>query len=739
MTLYSEPDNNPANNKNIDSILEETTNEVDKAAIETSNETAKDILRTLQWLHSDSKCFEIRILSNFGNRAGWFNDPSNAAKHIQQFIDEVYVRGNTFDGIYVTLNEPTVELMAKFNSRLERAKEGDATKDKDIVLTRHILIDLDPKRPVSGIPSTDNERELSKKKAEEVYKYLSGFNLIHPLVGMSGNGWHLVYKIIPTETSVAHPKIEKLLKLLSVKFSNETITVDAKNANPSRISKVYGPLHKKGHGNEDRQCRRSYIQHLPEPYKNSLESIQTVIDDLESGLPPETVKAVGLIKDGKFIGKNLNIDEILTKKGIDYTRNGKRYHLYQCVSNKDHGKTNDVSIFVNDDGSAVYHCHHNGCTNVTSEEIRKALDIPDPEEMTIAAVTQETDLDTSKSVDPAKLMPMKLIAHTRYANNGQALVQGLLYKGQATLLYAPDKIGKTEFVYRLLREAEHGGYCGVRVNKFRSAFISEENEEFYYNRNEDHGIDENNFYIDAHPLRNAADSKQCEALLSAIRQQCIDNNVSTIIFDTLAGCFYIKDENDTNQMKLFIYLIKSYFKDFAILLIHHNTKGKDTERGSGVIGGAVEIKATLRRLDEEGNVELVTKGKHGEMKLKYQFKNETGYQYSGINHVGLNMSKYQELKNLIGAGGKTITQMINADTSGFTRRTLHYELKLAMNEGRVIADKGETDKEARYSLAPDQPTQWIEPISSDISCNEKQGSDTVIWTKNELNDFGENE
>ena len=83
-------------------------------------------------------------------------------------------------GIYFTINPCIPELLAKINNRLAVAMKGEATGDTNIVRRRWILIDLDPKRPVSDISSTDAEHELALERAEGIAAFLRGAGLARP-------------------------------------------------------------------------------------------------------------------------------------------------------------------------------------------------------------------------------------------------------------------------------------------------------------------------------------------------------------------------------------------------------------------------------------------------------------------------------------------------------------------------------------------------------------------------------
>ena len=73
------------------------------------------------------------------------------------------------------------------------------TSDGDIKGYRWMLVDLDPVRR-TGISSTKEELIRSHDMAEAVVKYLRELGFSAPIMALSGNGIHLLYKIALTNT-----------------------------------------------------------------------------------------------------------------------------------------------------------------------------------------------------------------------------------------------------------------------------------------------------------------------------------------------------------------------------------------------------------------------------------------------------------------------------------------------------------------------------------------------------------
>ena len=82
-----------------------------------------------------------------------------------------------------------------------------------------------------------------------------------PIMAISGNGYHLLYRIdLPTNDDGL---IERVLLALCERYSDDSVTVDRAVHNPSRITKVIGTLARKGDDTPDRPHRRSELLEIP--------------------------------------------------------------------------------------------------------------------------------------------------------------------------------------------------------------------------------------------------------------------------------------------------------------------------------------------------------------------------------------------------------------------------------------------------------------------------------------------
>ena len=69
-----------------------------------------------------------------------------------------------------------------------------------------LFIDFDPERR-TGVSSNDAELALAEEKAHEVSDYLTSMEFFAPIVAMSGNGYHLMYRLDNLENNEENVKL----------------------------------------------------------------------------------------------------------------------------------------------------------------------------------------------------------------------------------------------------------------------------------------------------------------------------------------------------------------------------------------------------------------------------------------------------------------------------------------------------------------------------------------------------
>jgi P4 family phage/plasmid primase-like protien len=243
-----------------------------------------DLETTWKLFYTLGACVEVRALGiSGGNKrwkgwaggvvAGYFDD-------MESFIDCVESLNDygKAEAIYITLNPLNPDLLARANNRLVGIGKNDPTaKDEDVLQRRWLLVDIDPVRP-TGISSNDDELAYALSVAEKIKatQMLAGWTM--PVMAMSGNGIHLLWRVDMPNNEQYRNVVSATLKAISEKFSDERANVDIAVFNAARITKLYGTHARKGDETATRKHRQSKFLELPEP----IQSIDlSLFDDVE--------------------------------------------------------------------------------------------------------------------------------------------------------------------------------------------------------------------------------------------------------------------------------------------------------------------------------------------------------------------------------------------------------------------------------------------------------------------------
>lgn len=137
--------------------------------------------------------------------------------------------------------------------------EGAAAKDSDIACRKLLLLDFD-RVEKKAEPATDEEVAAAGLLADAVMTHLGQLGWPKPIRVMSGNGYHLYYRLHDTpNTPEAKSLIQQLLLKLAAKFDNEIVKIDTVVYNASRITKVVGTIARKGLESEGRPYRMARV------------------------------------------------------------------------------------------------------------------------------------------------------------------------------------------------------------------------------------------------------------------------------------------------------------------------------------------------------------------------------------------------------------------------------------------------------------------------------------------------
>jgi len=343
------------------------------------------------------KCRERRNSSYTSTVSGYFTSDAidQAAAAIIE-LDE----SNLAPGIYVTLNPVRPDLLARAANRL-RTRAAETTADCDIAHRRWLLIDVDPVRP-SGVSATDTELANARERAEAVRDFLTALGWPAPVIAMSGNGYHLLFRIdLPADDSGL---IQRVLDALASRFDDDIVSVDRSVFNPARIVKVIGTVARKGDdlrdcpgaGVEDRPHRRSHLVDVPATIATVGEGQLEAVAAAASPRDATGANPVADVANERFPSTPSGVRAWLEARGVAVKSerpNGSKTMLLleRCPVNPDIVSTggSDIAVLVGDDGQLAYCNKHNRGQDYTWHDLRRAVD---PEYAARPAIDPQVDL-----------------------------------------------------------------------------------------------------------------------------------------------------------------------------------------------------------------------------------------------------------------------------------------------------------------------------------------------------------
>ncbi len=109
----------------------------------------------------------------------------------------------------------------------------------------------------SGISSTDQEHSGAIERAVQIRDALRETGWPDPILGDSGNGAHLLYRVdLPSNDNEL---VKRCLQSLARRFDDDRVKIDQKVFNPSRIWKLYGTVSRKGDSVAERPHRLARV------------------------------------------------------------------------------------------------------------------------------------------------------------------------------------------------------------------------------------------------------------------------------------------------------------------------------------------------------------------------------------------------------------------------------------------------------------------------------------------------
>lgn len=412
--------------------------------------------KAIQILKNPGELFEVRIISNSKKApiSGYFTDADTLLKA----FTKVDLRGRN---VYITLNELNDVLYSR--EQHDRFVQGAvSTNDTDVLRYRWFFIDLDPER-ISGVSSTDEQLRKARLMMAAVEEYLTGIGFSEPVKALSGNGYHLLYKVDFPNTEENEQVVVRCLQVLADIFDNDDVKIDTVNSNPSRICKLHGTLAQKGANTQIRPHRMSEIISEVKEYQATDLSI---LKKLAAELPDQSTPTFA--KQPYEPKHEFNLLEFMDKHGLTYSSttsgagNSTIYLLDKCPFDPSH-TNGDAKIFHYGNGAIAFKCHHRHCRDYRWQDVRKMFE-PDaydhPAEDAFERIAEgyqqhkaikKANAETRTSIVKNRKVSEEIteddlnmpVLSDFEAKVKEWLIPGYIPKGCVTLLCSDGGIGKT--------------------------------------------------------------------------------------------------------------------------------------------------------------------------------------------------------------------------------------------------------------------------------------------------------
>lgn len=322
-----------------------------------------EVRKAISILQKPDSVFEVRVIGTAKKDilSGYFKDADTLLKA----FDTIDLRQRN---VYITLGELREECFSRAQSE-KFLKSPQTSSDTEVVRYRWLFVDLDPVR-TAGVSSNDAELMEAVETAGKVLSYLRDLGLEDPVQALSGNGFHLLYRIDVVNDAAGRDLVERCLKALAEKFDTDKVKIDTTNSNPSRICKLHGTLAQKGRSTNNRPHRMSQIVNVPEELKISgIDALQNLAGKAPVPIPATPRRATA--------PESFDLLQFMSRHGMTYTESSnnraKIYSLDECPFDPSH-KDGDAKIFLYSDGAIAFKCHHNSCSQYKWQDVRRKFE-----------------------------------------------------------------------------------------------------------------------------------------------------------------------------------------------------------------------------------------------------------------------------------------------------------------------------------------------------------------------------
>jgi len=534
---------------------------------------------------------EIRIIGANYTASGYFKDADTLIKELHTYD------GRTDVNFYMVMNQIEPACYSRRQMNCIVAKPKETTSDKDIIARRWLMLDFDCDRP-SGVSSNKEELDAAKKKAWAVYQHLASIGFSKPVIAISGNGYHLMYRIDMPNNEDAKTLVQDCLNALDMLFTDEKVKIDTAVYNSSRITKLYGTYARKGQSTEDRPHRLSRIIEIPEEIKTT--PVEVMLK-LASIIPVPEEKP-----QYKGYSEEFDLETWISKHGLPVSKKldyqgGTKWIIRPCPFNNDH---DEAAIIKRSNGAIQFHCFHSSCSQYDWKYLRRKYE-PDFYTSDMIKAKNRDNLVSIKT--GIYELDRKLIG----LNKGEvSVVSGVNGSGKSSVLsqVSLDVINQGYKVAMFSGEHGESEVLGwLQLQAAGKLYNKPTQYENYYYVPDDIKPLINNWLQDRMYVYNNRKGNEIEKILSKIGECISKNKVDLLILDNLMAMNLDAMSGDKyEKQSKFSKRIDSFAKqaDVHVVLVAHPRKSigfirKDDISGTADITNMVDNVFIVHRVNND--------------------------------------------------------------------------------------------------------------------------------------------
>jgi hypothetical protein len=317
--------------------------------------------RALEVLFRPEDVIELRALRKRGKYkdaiAGYYD-----GVHRADLIEEAVRLNESGFQAYTIFNALDPQLLGRCANRMEPGLQ--ATADANILRRRWLLIDADPRRP-EGVSATAEQLQAARAVAQRIRAFLRERGWPDPVIALSGNGIHLLFRIDLPNDEASAALVKGCLEVLAEVFDDDDVKIDRVVGNASRITKLYGTVASKGDHLPATPWRLSRLGKVPDPIGIvSVEQLQALVAEAGTWGYEESNSHdrdyTGEVWTPERMQALLDSREIEAADPEAY-EGGLRWKVTQCPFNPEH--VNSAAVILTVAGKPIYKCQHNSCEN----------------------------------------------------------------------------------------------------------------------------------------------------------------------------------------------------------------------------------------------------------------------------------------------------------------------------------------------------------------------------------------